>query len=70
MSVIGRLDGQVEEVIIKPAGRRHRAPDERAAPETTPAAPTAPRDEPRETHHAEQQDETPRGGGELPVWLL
>ena len=70
MSVIGRLDGQVEEVIIKPVGRRH-APDERGA--HAPDSPTRRRDEPRETHPdnlPEPPSDEPRDGGELPVWLL
>ena len=72
MSVIGRLDGQVDEMIIKPVGRR-RAPGEADAPETAPAPHATPRDEPREARPADRPDESPdrRGDdGELPVWLL
>jgi hypothetical protein len=73
MSVIGRLDGQVEEVIIKPVGRRH-APDDTGATGDAPAPPhAARRDEPRETQPAERPDESRgerSGDGELPVWLL
>ena len=67
MPVIGRLDGQVEEVIIKPVGRRQ--PDGTDRPETASVPPTPPREEPRETDHAERA-ETTRDVGELPVWLL
>ncbi|HLL75308.1 MAG TPA: hypothetical protein VK421_08575 [Pyrinomonadaceae bacterium] len=72
MPVIGRLDGQVEEVIIKPVGRRH-APGAADAPEATSVLPAPPPDGPQETRHADRP-ETRGGGrrddGELPVWLL
>ena len=68
MSVIGRLDGQVEEVIIKPVGRRHAGEDE-GAPETASVPPVTRRDGPRETRR-EEQAEIRRDDGELPVWLL
>ena len=61
MPVIGRLDGQVEEVIIKPVGRR--APEEADAPEA------ARREGTRETPRAEP-DESRRADDDLPVWLL
>ena len=72
MPVIGRLDGQVEEVIIKPVGRRH-APGERDSPEAAPALPAPPRGEPQETRHADRPETSGgvrRDDGELPVWLL
>ena len=68
MPVIGRLDGQVEEVIIKPVGRRPAGEDENA-PETASVPPVTPRDDPHETRR-EEQVEIRRGGDELPVWLL
>ena len=70
MSVIGRLDGQVEEVIINPIGRRPAGGGD-DAPETAPdPAATPPHDGPRETPRTESVVETPRDDGELPVWLL
>jgi hypothetical protein len=72
MPVIGRLDGQVEEVIIKPVGRRH-APDEADAPETSSVRRAAPRGE---TGAARPETRPDESGGErsddggLPVWLL
>ncbi len=68
MPVIGRLDGQVEEVIIKPIGRRPAGEGD-DAPETASDSTALPHDEPRETRR-DAQAETPRDGGELPVWLL
>ena len=69
VSVIGRLDGQVEEVIINPIGRRPAGEGD-DAPETAPDPAASPHDRPPETHHAERVVETPRDDGELPVWLL
>jgi hypothetical protein len=67
--VIGRLDGQVEEVIIKPVGERARAGGETAgqddAAPARPAAGPADADEP-----AAREDEPARRPGALPVWLL
>ena len=67
MPVIGRLDGQVEEVIIKPIGRRPAREDD-DAPATRPAP-----QGPEETAHHEPLERR-RGGrdeaAELPVWLL
>ena len=66
MSVIGRLDGQVEEVIINPVGRRPAgrddAPPARPAPPEPPEAATT---EPR-VERRDDRDEV----AELPVWLL
>lgn len=72
MPVIGRLDGQVEEVIINPVGRRH-APDETDAPETAPDSSTRRRDEPRASRpedRPEPSGDERRDDGDLPVWLL
>lgn len=64
--VIGRLDGQVEEVIINPIGRRRADEDDAAPHERAPQEPAAAmRPEPP----AEQQGER-REATELPVWLL
>ena len=63
MSVIGRLDDQVEAVLINPL-RRERSPDEEARkPPETHAPATEERD-------AESPPETREADAELPVWLL
>ena len=67
MPVIGRLDGQVDEVIIKPISERRRG-------EETPADDTA--DPRRDTPTRPATTQTPPAGessadtAELPVWLL
>ena len=64
MSVIGRLDEQVEAVLINPLKRRERAPveAEREAP---------PRPAPsQEERAAESSEETRDAEATLPVWLL
>ena len=64
MPVIGRLDGQVDEVIIKPVSRRRREGD--SPPESQneePPEPSAPSQTP-------DVDESSANAGELPVWLL
>ena len=68
MPVIGRLDGQVEEVIIKPIAERRR--EEGPAPpeaETAPAPPIPPGRAPVQTP---QPNESSAEADELPVWLL
>jgi hypothetical protein len=69
MPVIGRLDGQVEEVIIKPISERGRE-DESPAPAHSreEPAPRAPAE--RAPFQTPDGDESSAGGGELPVWLL
>ena len=69
MPVIGRLDGQVEEVIIKPISERRR--------EGESPAPAQSREEPAPADTAERapsqtpdRDESSADGDELPVWLL
>ena len=68
MPVIGRLDGQVDEVLISPVSRRRRGEpeDAPAGAEGEGARATAP---PAETH-TPRADESSAGPGELPVWLL
>jgi hypothetical protein len=62
MPVIGRLDGQVDEVIIKPISKRRR--DEETPDEEKPERAPSP-----ETHTpTPNQSSTDRD--ELPVWLL
>ena len=67
MPVIGRLDGQVDEVIIKPISGRRR--EEGTAP------PREQTHEPREPSggvpvQTPDTDESSPEAGELPVWLL
>jgi hypothetical protein len=64
MPVIGRLDGQVEDVLIKPVSRRGRGEEEE-----TPA----PEKEETPDHTPSQTppvDESSANTDELPVWLL
>ena len=71
MPVIGRLDGQVDEVIIKPISERGRGEDPPAEADDatraqrTPHAPTtpAPTQTPADSESSADKDE-------LPVWLL
>ncbi len=66
MSVIGRLDGQVEEVIINPVGRRPADKDDDAPPaRPAPPEPSEATTEPREQQRGERHE-----ADELPVWLL
>ena len=69
MPVIGRLDGQVEEVIISPVSRRHRA--EEPPPVDKNEETSAPSDS---SDHAPSQtpaaDESSANADGLPVWLL
>ena len=60
MPVIGRLDGQVDEVIIKPISERRRE-------EEPPAPSEPPQSAPLQTPHP---DESSAEADELPVWLL
>ena len=63
MSVIGRLDGQVEEVLINPRRRQRRpAEEEREQPEVPAPA--------REERDAESFRERREADSALPVWLL
>ena len=71
MPVIGRLDGQVDEVIIKPISERRRvedspvdADDAAGARRDSPAPPTpVPTQTPTDGESSADADE-------LPVWLL
>lgn len=66
MSVIGRLDDQVEAVLINPLKRRERDDAEEARDAPSPPAPT-PSNEERD---AGSSPETRDAGDALPVWLL
>jgi hypothetical protein len=68
MSVIGRLDDQVNEIIIKPVGARNRPgseapqpPAEESRPQPVPAA---------KEDQAEAEENEKVESSELPVWLL
>ncbi len=66
MSVIGRLDDQVDEIIIKPVGERKRRDGSGAVDSSEEQAGITPEEEahPKDTKRHERR-ETP-----LPVWLL
>jgi hypothetical protein len=66
MPVIGRLDGQVDEVIISPVSRRRREEEPPPAPENE-EKPAPPDRTPSQTPGV---DESSADAGELPVWLL
>ncbi|HYO90588.1 MAG TPA: hypothetical protein VEQ40_03100 [Pyrinomonadaceae bacterium] len=67
MGVIGRLDDQVNEIIIKPVGERHKAVDEEApqAVSQTHAPPP-----PATTEEKQDEEKAEAASSELPVWLL
>jgi hypothetical protein len=71
MPVIGRLDGQVDEVIIGPISDRRRGED---APADAGDAPDAPHDAPEPQTppptHTQTTGESSADTDELPVWLL
>jgi hypothetical protein len=81
MSVIGRLDEQVNDVLIDPVGKRRRRRDEgedaHSAPDST-RRDTADEDARRAAHDANNGERLPRanredsrrGDEQLPVWLL
>jgi hypothetical protein len=64
MPVIGRLDGQVDEVIIKPISERRRD-EEPTPPEETAREPLPPTETQTPTPNQSSADRD-----ELPVWLL
>jgi len=61
MSVIGRLDKQVDEILINPLSKRRRDDEE---------PPTPPTPEPDPPSEPANKDETSAEDDELPVWLL
>jgi hypothetical protein len=67
MGVIGRLDDQVNEIIIKPVGERHGAA-EAEAPRASSQKP-APQDQPA-PERERMRDKEKADSSELPVWLL
>ncbi|HST53779.1 MAG TPA: hypothetical protein VLJ61_17355 [Pyrinomonadaceae bacterium] len=65
MPVIGRLDEQVEDVLISPVSKRRREDDQQPGRDEEP---TARRDDaPTQTP---SKNESSANAGELPVWLL
>ena len=67
MPVIGRLDGQVDEVIIKPISEQRREEESPPQAERTPEPPRPPGRAPSQTLYP---DESSAEADELPVWLL
>ena len=67
MPVIGRLDGQVDEVIIKPISERRRDTEETPADPEDKETPERPPSAQPHTPHANESSAEP---DELPVWLL
>ena len=66
MSVIGRLDGQVDDVLIKPLSKKG---ERVGANEDAPAQPSAPPPADAESPAGDATDRE-RPPRELPVWLL
>ena len=70
MPVIGRLDGQVDDVLISPISRRQRD-EEEPPPVTKNEETTGPSDSPDRTpSQTPNLDESSANADELPVWLL
>jgi hypothetical protein len=68
MSVIGRLDKQVEEVLISPLDKNRRQTE---TPRDSPSREDATLDaQPEPTTGAEENPHPEREPEELPVWLL
>jgi len=69
MPVIGRLDGQVDDVLISPISRRKR--EEPPPPVTRNEETPEPSDTPDRTpSQTPDVDESSANADELPVWLL
>ena len=69
MPVIGRLDGQVDEVIISPISRRRREEESPPAQRNEDTSePSAPAD--RAPSQTPTEGESSADADELPVWLL
>jgi hypothetical protein len=64
MSVIGRLDEQVDAVLISPVGKK------RDAPESSPKPATGEANTRRDEESSAEENETAARTVELPVWLL
>lgn len=71
MPVIARLDGQVEEILIKPVGGRGPADEEAApAPGDVPERRETPATEGDERARPAREDRRALRAHPLPVWLL
>ncbi len=71
MPVIGRLDGQVDEVIIRPISERRRGEDAPAdADDATDAQQAPPAPQLSTPTHTPAAVESSADADELPVWLL
>ena len=75
MPVIGRLDGQVDELIIKPISERRRgeeppAPDDEDAPDKNAPEPLPPPETQTLTTQTPATNQSSAERNELPVWLL
>lgn len=69
MGVIGRLDDQVNEIIIKPVGERRGARESEATQSPAPA--TTSQHQPSASEDGTQTKENREApSSELPVWLL
>lgn len=68
MSVIGRLDDQVEAVLINPLKRRERPNDAEAERDAPHLPPTASHEEVEESANGERREGN--DGASLPVWML
>ncbi len=66
MPVIGRLDNQVEAILINPLGRRQHEPGEQEEREQTPA----PAEVSEKRDGADASTEKREADPALPVWLL
>ena len=62
MSVIGRLDEQVHDVLISPVSKRRRGEEGKTPPAPEPPPPDAPPEPPKDENRPRRE--------ELPVWLL
>lgn len=65
MPVIGRLDDQVDEVLIKPLSKRRGVEDEQTTSKQAPLTESPTEAEPQPATRDEKSEEE-----ELPVWLL
>ena len=71
MPVIGRLDSQVEDVLINPVSKGRRGEEPPASPgETADSRAAPPEMESPVPCHTPRSGESSAGDDELPVWLL
>jgi hypothetical protein len=68
MGVIGRLDDQVNDIIIKPVGERRGAAESEA--KQTRVAETTPPPHATPEERAQEKESAEAASSELPVWLL